>query len=39
VDKIKGKKMEYETGTISVAVISSVVLGFAFWIIKKINEI
>jgi hypothetical protein len=31
--------MEYQAGTITVAVISSVVLGFMFWIIKKINEI
>ncbi len=31
--------MEYETGTLTIAVISSIVLGFALWIIHKINEI
>ncbi len=31
--------MEHEVGTLSVAVISAVILGFALWIIHKINEI
>ncbi len=31
--------MEHEVGTITVAVISAIILGFALWIIHKINEI
>jgi len=31
--------MEHETGTIAVAVISSIILGFTLWIVKKINDI
>ena len=31
--------MEHEAGTISIAIISSLILGFTLWIIKKINEI
>jgi len=31
--------MEYETGTITIAVISTLILGFGLWIIHKINEI
>ena len=31
--------MEHEAGTITIAVISTVVLGFGLWIIHKINEI
>ncbi len=31
--------MEHEAGTITVAVISTIILGFGFWIIYKINEI
>lgn len=31
--------MESETGTIAISIISSIILGFTFWIIRKINEI
>lgn len=31
--------MEHEAGTITIAVLSSIILGFTLWIIKKINEI
>lgn len=31
--------MEMETGTIAVAVVSTIVLGIVFWIIQKITSI
>jgi len=31
--------MEHEAGTISIAIISSLLLGFTLWIVNKINEI
>lgn len=31
--------MEHEAGTISIAVISAIILGFTLWMIKKINDI
>ena len=31
--------MEDGSGAIPIAVISSIVLGFIFWVIHKINEI
>lgn len=31
--------MEMETGTIAVAIISTIVLGIIFWIIQKITSI
>jgi len=31
--------MEHEAGTITVAVISTIILGFTLWIIKKIESI
>ena len=31
--------MEHEAGTISIAIISSLILGFTLWIVKKINDI
>ena len=31
--------MNIETGSIVVAVISGIILGFAFWLIKKISNI
>jgi len=31
--------MEHEAGTVTVAVMSALVLGFGMWIIHKINEI
>ncbi len=31
--------MEYEAGTVTIAIMSAVVLSFALWIIRKINEI
>lgn len=30
--------MESEIGTITIAVLSTVILAFGFWIIKKITE-
>ena len=31
--------MEHEAGTISIAIISSLLLGFTLWIVRKINDI
>jgi len=31
--------MEDGTGVIPIAIISTIVLGFVFWVIHKINEI
>jgi hypothetical protein len=31
--------MEHEAGTITIAITSAIVLGFALWIIHKVNEI
>ena len=31
--------METEYGTIIVAIVSTIVLGFAFWVINKITNI
>jgi len=31
--------MEHETGTITIAILSSLLLGFTLWIVKKINDI
>jgi hypothetical protein len=31
--------MEMETGTIAVAIVSTIVLGIIFWIIQKITSI
>jgi hypothetical protein len=31
--------MELETGTITIAIISTIVLAFGFWIIHKITDI
>ncbi len=31
--------MEHEAGTISIAIISTLLLGFTLWIVNKINEI
>jgi len=31
--------MEHETGTLVISIISSLILGFTLWIVKKINNI
>ena len=31
--------MDIETGSIVVAIMSGIILGFALWLIKKISEI
>ncbi len=31
--------MESEAGTLTISIISTLVLGFIFWVIHKINEI
>lgn len=31
--------MDMETGSITIAILSSIILGIVFWIIKKITSI
>jgi hypothetical protein len=31
--------MEHEAGTLIISIISSLILGFTLWIVKKINDI